>query len=175
MSFLSNVKNLTFSLFFRHSKYRQILLFLFLLRDSSGLYRLRMKAFRNFFPAAKKLPRKVARRLSVFFCLPLRSPPGAAELAPLKQSSPYFRLLPRSRQPDKGGHFSSPTLPAIKGEAATHLSFRMNMRNPMLFVWDSSFHCVPFRMTFDCHSERGYQPTRNPLLICDNGDRTLGL
>ena len=27
------------------------------------------------------------------------------------------------------------------------LSFRMNMRNPMLFVWDSSFHCVPFRMT----------------------------
>ena len=30
-------------------------------------------------------------------------------------------------------------------------------------------------MTFDCHSERGYQPTRNPLLICDNDDRTLGL
>ena len=51
-----------------------------------------------------------------FSCLPLRSPTGAAELAPLKQSSPYFRLLPRSRQPDKGGHFSSPTLPAIKGE-----------------------------------------------------------
>jgi len=75
-----------------------------------------MKAFRNFFPAAKKLPRKVARRLSVFFCLPLRSLPGAAELAPLKQSSPAFRLLPRSRQPDKGGHFTSPTLPAIKGE-----------------------------------------------------------
>ena len=64
MSFLSDVKNLTFSLFFCHSKYRQILLFLFLLRDSSGLYRLRMTAFRNFFPAAKKLPRKVARRLS---------------------------------------------------------------------------------------------------------------
>ena len=116
MSFLSDVKNLTFSLFFRHSKYRQVLLFLFLLRDSSGLYRLRMTAFRNFFPAAKKFPRKVARWLSVFFCLPLRSLPGAAELAPLKQSSPYFRLLPRSRQPDKGGHFSSPTLPAIKGE-----------------------------------------------------------
>ena len=34
----------------------------------------------------------------------------------------------------------------------------------MLFVWDSSFHCVPFRMTFDCHSERGYQPMRNPSL-----------
>ena len=83
-----------------------------------------MTSFCNFFPAAKKLPRKVARRLSVFFCLPLRSLPGAAELAPLKQSSPYFRLLPRSRQPDKGGHFSSPTLPAIKGKGGSLLSFR---------------------------------------------------
>ncbi|HIT40277.1 MAG TPA: hypothetical protein IAD06_09635 [Candidatus Caccoplasma intestinavium] len=41
-----------------------------------------------------------------YSCLPLRLPTGAAELAPLKQSSPYFRFLPRSRQPDKGGHFS---------------------------------------------------------------------
>ena len=59
-----------------------------------------------------------------YSCLPLRSPTGAAELAPLKQSSPYFRLLPRSRQPDKGGHFSSPTLPAIKGKGGSLLSFR---------------------------------------------------
>ena len=46
------------------------------------------------------------------------------ELTSLKQSSPYFRLLSRSRQPDKGGHFSSPTLPAIKGKGGSYLSFR---------------------------------------------------
>ena len=44
-----------------------------------------------------------------FSCLPLHSPTGAAELAALRQSSPYFRLLPRFRQPDKGGHFPTPT------------------------------------------------------------------
>ena len=27
-------------------------------------------------------------------------------------------------------------------------SFRINMRNLVLFVWDSSLHCVPFRITF---------------------------
>ena len=67
-----------------------------------------------------------------YSCLPLRSPTGAAELAPLKQSSPYFRLLPRSRQPDKGGHFSSPTLSAIKGKGGSLLSFRVYARNPIL-------------------------------------------
>ena len=151
MSFLSDVKNLTFSLFFRHSKYRQVLLFLFLLRDSSGLYSLRMTAFRNFFPAAKKLLRKVARWLSVFFCLPLRSLPGAAELTPLKQSSPYFRLLPRSRQPDKGGHFSSPTLPAIKGKGGSHLSFRARpagRRGIPYYLFEILHYAhAPFRMT----------------------------
>ena len=34
----------------------------------------------------------------------LRSPSGAAELAPLKQSSPSFLFLPRSVRPDKCGH-----------------------------------------------------------------------
>ncbi len=83
----------------------------------------RMTSFCNFFPAAKKLPRKVARSLSgtPAFRFARRR---AAELAPLKQSSPYFRLLPRSRQPDKGGHFSSPTLPAIKGKGGSLLLFR---------------------------------------------------
>ena len=65
----------------------------------------RMTMIRNFFPAAKKSPRKVARLVIGYSCLSLHSPSGAAELALLKQSSPYFRLLPRSRQPDKGGHF----------------------------------------------------------------------
>ena len=80
------------------------------------------------------IPKLLSRRKEVtkkgrplvigYSCLSLRSPTGAAELAPLKQSSPYFRLLPRSRQPDKGGHFSSPTLPAIKGKGGSLLSFR---------------------------------------------------
>ena len=107
----------------------------------------RMTVFRNFFPAAKKLPRKVARWLSVFFCLPLRSLPGAAELAPLRQSSPYFRLLPRSRQPDKGGHFSSPTLPATLRVRAVAL----------------------------CHSERGQQADEESRTICLRFFTTLTL
>ena len=56
---------------------------------------------------------------------PLRSPTEAAELAPLRQPSPYFYLLSRSRQPDKGGHFPTPTLPTIKGVGGSYLSFRV--------------------------------------------------
>ena len=44
---------------------------------------------------------------------------GAAELAPLKQSSPAFRLLPRSRQPDKGGHFPLSDIIDHKGEGGS--------------------------------------------------------
>ena len=51
----------------------------------------------------KEVTKKGRPRVIGCSCLPLRSPTGAAELAPLKQSSPTFRLLPRSRQPDKGG------------------------------------------------------------------------
>lgn len=46
-------------------------------------------------------------------------------LRPLRQPSPYFYLLSRSRQPDKGGHFPTPTLPTIKGVGGSYLSFRV--------------------------------------------------
>ena len=148
-----------------------------------------MTVFRNFFPAAKKLPRKVARWLSVFFCLPLRSLPGAAELAPLRQSSPYFRLLPRSRQPDKGGHFSSPTLPATlrvravalchseRGQQAdeesrticlrffTTLTLRSEWQTCHLErMWEISCFWA-FRRRFICHLERKWEISHNNALL----------
>ena len=124
----------------------------------------RMTVFRNFFPAAKKLPRKVARWLSGTPASRFARRRGLRNS--LRSNSPrpisVFSLAPGS--PIKAGIFPLRHYRPLRVKAATHLSFRMNMRNPMLFVWDSSFHCVPFRMTFDCHSERGYQPMRNPSL-----------
>ena len=115
-----------------------------------------------------------------FSCLPLHSPTGAAELAALRQSSPAFRLLPRFRQPDKGGHFPTPTwhcsvscitekeilrcsasrndnvptLPAIKVRAvSTCHSERMRGISYSLLVEILHFTTVSFRMTVKCHFE----------------------
>ena len=75
-------------------------------------------------PQNESVPKLFSRRKEVtkkgrpliigYSFFPLRSPTEAAELAPLRQPSPYFYLLSRSRQPDKGGHFPTPTLPTIK-------------------------------------------------------------
>ena len=85
------------------------------------------------------------------------------ELTSLKQSSPYFRLLPRSRQPDKGGHFSSPTLPAIKGEdgypfVIPNRDLWSSVRNLVFylrFFLPAVVRMTSFlRSTTLCHSER---------------------
>ena len=76
-------------------------------------------------PQKESVPKIISRRkedtkkdrllIIGYSFFPLRSPTEAAELAPLRQPSPYFYLLSRSRPPDKGGHFPTPTLPPIKG------------------------------------------------------------
>ena len=86
-------------------------------------------------PQNESVPKLFSRRKEVtkkgrlliigYSFFPLRSPTEAAELAPLRQPSPYFYLLSRSRQPDKGGHFPTPTLPTIKGVGGSYLSFRV--------------------------------------------------
>ena len=60
------------------------------------------------FPPQRSNQERSPARYRVFLP-PASLADGAAELTSLKQSSPAFRLLPRSRQPDKGGHFPTPT------------------------------------------------------------------
>ena len=96
---------------------------------------------------------KKGRPLVIGYSRPLlRSLSGAAELAPLKQSSPSFRLLPRSRQPDKCGHACALCACKATGNHRSEVFLccsniipnrgrRPSVRNPNLFMWgiDSSF------------------------------------
>ena len=75
-----------------------------------------MTSFCNFFPAAKKLPRKVARSLSGTPASRFARRRGLRNS--LRSNSPrpisVFSLAPGS--PIKAGIFPSQTLPAVKGE-----------------------------------------------------------
>ena len=84
----------------------------------------RMTSFCNFFPAVKKLPRKVARWLSDIPASRFARRRGLRNS--LRSNSPrpisVFSLAPGS--PIKAGIFPSQTLPAVKGKGGSLLSFR---------------------------------------------------
>ena len=122
-----------------------------------------------------------------YSCLPLLSPPGAAELAPLKQSSPFFRFLARFRQPDKGGHVFDLRNRYLRGRVALHyMSEMLRYRSVwqtcvipnaceeshiyLFFGWNSSFHSEWQRFRglspLVIPSEAG-RPTRNLRLFID--------
>ena len=88
----------------------------------------------------KEVTKKGGPPVIGYSCLPHRSPTGAAEFAPLKQSSPSFRLLPCSQQPDKCGH------------AFAYMKLAFARR--VIECYESEILRL-LCMIVECHSERG--------------------
>ena len=78
-------------------------------------HRVRGDTVCSFFSTARRTNQEAPPLLSGFFARRLSPPSGAAELAVLKQSSPFFLGRLASSRPDKGGVCSALSLCGLTG------------------------------------------------------------